>query len=262
MKHTSNFPLRPVLSFGTAVLSLLFSATSASAIEFDFESSSGYSVKGGRFGTGSLVGQQQSDALRAWRGPSDAGVDVLRVVAEPGGHVLRSFFVNEQQLPFYVYDTTPEDLGGNFDPLRSRVTFAFRMRYDEKPKWPVTSLLRVSVGDTSAPVMRLEFLNDGRVYFNNGAKSNVLVSGKDGQPLKAAKGAWLEIGGAINYATRTYTISVNGVSQQDGKTSNLGFMNAAEGTKFSATLALRDMASGTEGFVPYSLDDFKLRLSN
>lgn len=257
MKTSLRFRATALVAPALVVLAL---APTARAIEIDFNVDSGYSVKGGRFGNGTLAGQRQEDSRTTWRGPSKVGADVLRVVPDTGGgQVLKAHLVMEPVQAAYIFDTSLEDLRGDFDPAGSRIGFSFRMRYDDAPEGQTRALVRLQIGDTPAPVATFEFLTDGRLHFNNGGKYNNLASGKGGGVLKARRGEWVVVSGTLNYATETYTLSVNGVPQQEGKVANLGFRSPAK-TQRTPALSIRDMSAEGDAFLAYSFDDLVLRV--
>lgn len=257
MKIPVRFPSAAASAFAAAALALL---SPARAIEIDFNADSGYSTKGGRFDNGTLAGQRQDDSRTVWRGPSKVGADVLRVVSDKaGGQVLKAHLVMEPVQAAYVFDTAMEDLRGDFDPSGTRLEYSFRMRYDDTPDPQTRALVRLQIGDTPAPVVTFEFLSDGRLHFNNGAKSNNLATAKDGATLKARRGEWVLVSGTINYATETHALTVNGVPQQEGKVTNLGFRNPGK-TQRPPAIVLRDMSAEGDAFLGYSFDDLVLRV--
>lgn len=244
-----------------AILAAL-SLSSAHGIEITFNADAGYSTTGGRFSNGTLSGQKQNNTSHAWRGPGNKDADVLRVVADGGnGQIIKAHATPTAQLPTYTFDTDATDLGGHFSPTGSTLSFHFYVRYDAEPKTPTNSMLRFNIGVTSAPAVTFEFLTDGRIFFNNSTNAKNTVRTKGGAVFKAREGEWIAVSGTINYGTETWTCIVNGVPQSERDVTNLGFRNAGR-TDQTVAIAIRDMASGTENFVPYSIDDITLQVTD
>ncbi|MDR1284329.1 MAG: hypothetical protein LBK99_26480 [Opitutaceae bacterium] len=231
--------------------------TTAKAILIDFESASGYS-------TGSIINQTQTGTTHAWRGQTAGtpNANILQVTSDgSGGQLLKANNIADASGgPFFIFDTTAADLGetaGNtFSTDSSLVLFAFRFRFDDTLSATSSTAFRFGIGSTGGVILQLEALTTGQINCSNGA-GNFRIQTSGNTNFVATTGAWITVSGRIDYKTKTLTLAVNDVNQNGGEsiTFKSGYSDSLP------NISIRDHASGTTGFVGYSIDNISLALT-
>lgn len=171
--------------------------------------------------------------------------------------------------PFFTFSPSSTDLGGTFSNTSSQLSFSFEYAEVGSTSGATTSLLRLSFGNSGTPTTQIEFLSNGTIDFetNNGSPTTGYVtsngsastSSSNGNDLIVGNSVWATLSGTLNYATDTYTLSVNGVAQQFSTYgTNIPFANTTPADMTSA-LNLRDFYSSTS-LVPTALDNISVAL--
>lgn len=234
-------PLRyPLISGAFALAAALATTVPAGAVVIGFETAESYSTTGGNsavYGSdGDLGGQGVSP--NAWSAPAaTTGLDKLRVVSNPvvGAE-------NSSSQAIKLFDTTSTtsalyrifspSLGATFSSTTSVLSFQYQFLY-ETTSATTTSSLRFGIGEMGGgkQVMRVEFLSNGTLKFNAGTDANQFVKDGSGGTFTASTNQWITISGVLDYATNSYTLSVNGVDQSFNSSVSLGFFDTSNKTQ-------------------------------
>lgn len=248
--------------FASGVFAWLSICSSGLAVDITFGAASGYSVTGGTvFGNGNLVGQPSGVGVTTWQGSTTAGSDEIRVVSDGSGQCVQTVNLPASTAPFYKFTPSAADLGGAFDPVASVVAYSFKVRFDDAPNTPATTVLRPRFGEDGAgsPVTAFEVFSNGKFNYTDGATA-ILAKTTSGGGLDfvASTGVYYTVSGLINYATNLYTLYINGVAQT-GTSGNvwLGFKSTDGKTP---AFTLRELANGTVNFRRISIADIQISL--
>lgn len=157
----------------------------------------------------------------------------------------------------FLFPTSETDLPG-FDGGSSRVDFRFRFRLNGPPNSGKSSNIIVQIGYEPTlrfSAVRIGLSNRGGVTYQDGTEIKQAKDADGGFLLVEDTETWVEVAGQIDYGTKTYTISVNGVPQGDHP---LAF-GVPSG---SCTLRLINIFTEGEPHVPTVFDLFSLTLAN
>lgn len=131
-----------------------------------------------------------------------------------------------------------------------------------------SALNRISFGLASSPIIQLEIRSDGTVGFNAGTPSyyatkvqaNATAAYVAGTTfVNSTENSWVTISGVIDYSTQTYTLTINGVEQMIGGSTDLAFLNTS-GASLTQALNLRALNGGSVNYVASSLDNINIQI--
>lgn len=216
----------PLVAHSIAIALILgisagLSAQNALAIVIGFESSEGYSTTGGAGGNGNLKGQPSSGTT--WTNAT--AIANLVVTANAGTTGADQALVANASgaAGFYTFTPTNLDLGGTFNSTSSQLAFSFDYNLSAAVS-AQTGVSIIRIGTTSGSVLSFSLFSDGMITFSDGAATNPYVKTANGTTnFQAAAGVYYTIGGIIDYATQTYTLTVNGVAQSGGADGVISF---------------------------------------
>lgn len=242
------------------VLALTGCLSEASAVLIDFETDSGYQV-------GNLYNQPGTAGATKW-GATSNGSNYSLINVTAGAGVAGSQAVVAQAhatatSSVYQYVPTATDLGGVFSNASSQIAFSFQLKWDSLgPSGLYTG--RFFVGNTlssqGGDVLRLSWGANGQLIYTLSDSSVRFAMNAGGTSFAAAAGVFYTISGVLDYATKSYTLSVNGVQQTDSAgLSNISFANAA-GPNVNQNFELQTQLNNNAGFRPWTVDDINYAL--
>lgn len=201
---------------------------SAQAVIIDFETASGYTV-------GNLYGQPGIAGSATW-GASSQGVNdqLLKVVDGAGvggshGLVYQTHATTTSSV--YQFNPTATDLGEAFSATSSQIAFSFDLKWDEVGSTSIYTG-RFFVGNTlstqDGDVFKLTWSATGAVGYTLNNNTLRFATNAAGNQFIAQADTFYTISGVLDYGTKTYTLSVNGVQQVDQTgAATLGFVRPA-----------------------------------
>ncbi len=201
-------------------LTVLVLTIPVQAVLIDFDS--GYSA-------GELWGQPGSGTV--WEelsSPNRSGLVVTADAGDLGAGDMAAVSVQDSNPfisnGFYRFATTDANLGGVFNKDASKVNFSFKRKVMTDIGNNGTPVSMMFIGNdyfTKASVV-FGWFSDGRMKYFNGPGSNIYSnasyvldgSGNDFDP--SVSDGFIAISGQINFASKTYSLVVNGVAQNGG----------------------------------------------
>lgn len=250
----------PVL---TAALALLFAySPDARAIVIDFDIDNGYAV-------GNLHGQPGTSGSSQWKTPAaQASSGVISVVDGVGTDGSQAIVANSHATltsTSYFLKITDQDLGDLFDAGSTKINFSFALKWDAITSYANQG--RFYVGGNSqdgfnGDVLRIAWMSDGSMIYgvgNPGGSSLFrTVLNSSGGTFRAVANTFYTVEGVIDYATKTYTLTINAVDQKDATGGlNLGFYDHA-GSQMNANIMLMSLNNQTANYRPWVMDDLKM----
>jgi len=251
MNISTFIPLRLIAA---CALSTVFAST-VFAITIDFESVSGYSA--GNLRTGASTYQPSTGST--WSGGTTstfASINVNTTGGSPEGRAVTQ--VGNAASNFQTYGFLPNtaDLGMVFQAGVAQVKYSFDLALGGTPNVSSTAVARVRFG-SSEPV-RFELLSNGNFSIGNGA-SNVFTKTTSGGPTNfvAQANTYFTVTGTINFATTSFTASVNGVQQfSTGVDPNFAF--ASVGQAGDPRVNLINLNANSANWISTSFDNITL----
>ncbi len=246
-----------------ASLLLLFATPAAQAIVIDFESASGYLP-------GDLHNQPAISGGPQWKTPAynigTGAISVTTGVGTGGSQALRSAAASTISASNYVLTMSDEALGDLFDPTSSLIRFSFQL------KWESTGTFvnqgRFFVGGNSetafnGDVLRVYWTTDGGIGYVIGmpggttqARAAKTATNSD---FRATAGTFYTISGTIDYASKTYRLSMNNVDQSDANGNfDLAFV-APGSTQINPNIQLMSLNNNHANYQPWVLDDLEFQ---
>ena len=254
------------LSGFTLTLALATLTPEASAAIITFDGVDGYSTTGGTALNGELRGQSLTAATK-WAGPNqvDARINIVQDSA-PGENAAQTqpgiVGFNFTQ---YTFAPSATDLGGTLNANASIVNYSINLRFDDPDFTGATNndfiaVQRVRFG--SENVARFQLFSGGRFSYHVGSTVERQASTTLGGTTRfvGTEDVYFNVAGQFNYATKTYTLSVNGVPQTtaDGGTDvNIPFFDVAAST---ADVRLFNLNSETTNWRRVSVDDLTIAI--
>lgn len=227
----------------------------ANALVLDFETASGYTATGGTGGVqGMLVGQGATTKWSSNKTDTDDGsIKVKAAGGVSGSQSIQTQASNSVNFVQYRFVPTGAELGGVFNASSTVINYSFSLKLDGEANANSTlSILRLQTG-TGGNDMKLELTANGRLGITNGS-TNVTAKTESGDTFVAPANTFFTVAGTIDYATKTYTISVNGVTQLTGSASpNFSFSTSSNPT--SADLFLLNMNPNSVDWMPVTIDN-------
>lgn len=231
-----------------------------SAMVLTFDEDQGYFTNGGNTGDGHVLGQPSSAPYWTKQGSaSDALQSMLRVSANSGTSGTDQALVAYSNGGvgggvFYGYAPTDDQLDTVFDPNASTLTFSFDYRLSARSAQTGISYLRI--GTTDGNVLRLSFWTDGGINFNNGTSGN-WAHDASGNKFAAAAGTYYHISASLNYQTKQFTLSINGVTQQVAGNSTLNFFSTTSTSWTDIQMSVLNVNNAS--WRSFALDNLSLR---
>ncbi len=207
---------------------------------------------------GNLKGQGSSETR--WSAyPSSAASLSIADGLGPGGKSALLTAPVEERTEAYTFKTSDADLPG-FDGSSSKVDFRIRLHVKGEQGTAGTSNFIIQIGydaQLGSSAAQIKLSRSGRVKYNNGTSENEPTLDADSNTLVLRNDPeeWTEIGGRLDYAAKTWTLSVNGVPQGAGP---LAFRAPVE----SAALRLINVAKEEAPHVPLAFDLLSLTLAD
>ncbi len=248
---------------------LVWPAVRAKAITIDFDPDQGYSAKGGEAGTGDLRGQPAKGTQ--WTGGvSGKEASIVISTGDGAGGTDQSAqtqpgtaAVNRGE---YTFLPSAADLGGTFDPASSVMYYSFQLKMPTVASAYGTNILRIRIGgpDDARSAVNFGLSDNGAFIFNNrdatGKGTIYFAETTTGGTDKYYPNpeTYFTVSGALNYATKTFTVSVDGIPQADHGNANFPFRSNDSSTP---AFTLINFAAGNPKWVPTFIDNIVLSLT-
>jgi len=228
----------------------------AHAILIDFNDPT-YTTTGGTGGAGNLTGQ---GATTKWTGTATP----TGIVVTSGTGTLGSQGVTTQDTAgqkTYTFAPSTADLGAAFNASSSILDYSFQLKLNGSLGGNDNDAFRLNIA--SANVFQFAVLAGGYVTVTDGNGSGVTT----GVTFKTTTGGatnfvatpdvFFTLSGRINYVTKTFTVSLNGINQMDasGSDLNFGFKNNSAA---NANIQLVSNAALNSGYRTSTLDNLGL----
>jgi len=252
-----------------ATTALAFFVATAPAITISFTPEQHYTTTGGEGGTGNLKGQPAGGT--AWSGGVSGPEAAIVVTANEGAAgtdqaVCTQPGKRSAAYSDYFFVPSDSDLGGKFDPAASVLYYSFQIKPTAVATSYGTTILRMRLCGTDD---RKAAINFG--LGNNGVFSFSAGDGKGGGTSPIAKttpggttnfiptvDTYFTVCGAVNYATKTFTISVNGVPQEINGERNIHISSPSPGTP---RIDLEDYSADDSLWASVAIANISLALS-
>jgi hypothetical protein len=262
--HSSSFRSS---SFVLALASVWLCTARAGAITITFDADQHYSTTGGEGGTGNLKGQPSLGS--SWSGGvsgSAAAIVITENEGATGTDQAACTLPGNRTTPEsdYVFVPSESDLGGTFNPTSSVLYYSFQLKPSAVATSFGTTILRMRLcgRDDKKAAINMGLGNNGVFNFttSDGGGTSVLAKPAPGgaKYFAAAVDTYFTVCGAINYATKTYTISVNGVPQAMNGNTNFHFSSLSAGPP---RLDLKNYGADDSLWVSTSIDNISLSFS-
>ncbi len=210
------------------------------------------------YAEGNLKGQGSSETRWSVYPLRGASLSVVNGLGLGGKSALLTAAV-EERTEAYTFQTSNVDLPG-FDGNSSKVDFLIRLRSIGGQGIEDTSNFIIQIGydaQLGSCAAQIKLSRSGRVKYNDGASESEPTLDADSKTvvLRNDSDEWTEIAGQLDYAAKTWTLSVNGVPQGAGPV-------AFKGPVESVTLRLINVARGETSHVPLAFDLLSLTLAD
>jgi hypothetical protein len=269
MNSTFNTEMKPAMKIVfrqpapllAVILTLMLPALPGRAINIDFDS--GYSPTGGTGGVGNLVGQPSTGTI--WTGGGATGTVGAILITANDGTTGKDQAARTQAgsatVKYASCSFTPSDadLGGAFDQASSVVNYSFQLKLNGAPNKGTSVALRLYIGGIKGA--HFDLLTNG-VFVVTAGKGD----GKAIQPVYAkteggteiflaTANTYFTVSGTLNYATKTFTASVNNVSQSVNHSPDFGFFDNGANTAEADIINVRCF---DPNWISVSIDNVKL----
>lgn len=233
--------------------------SSSQAILIDFEEDQGYFANGGATGDGNVVGQPSTGTK--WTGIGANPASTLRVTANAGTTGSDQALVANANGgvgsgSINTFAPTNSDLGGVFSLSSSQIAFSFD--YQLSARSTQTGIGSLRIGTSNGNVLALSFWSDGKINLTAGSSSTFAKTSNGTTDFQAVAGTYYTVSGLIDYATMTYQISINGVSQVFNLSPDLGFKSTTSASWTDINLAAINTTSAT--WRSFAIDNFSYAL--
>lgn len=227
----------------------------ASAILIGFETGEGYLP-------GHLTGQPSVGT--SWTSTGTAHNLVIEANAGTGGNdqALVAHKTETGTVGFYSFKPSESDLGAPFVPHASKVAFSFDYRFLGDYNGVYIGVAYLRIGTTSGEVLSFAFYSNGTVNYSDSlgatGQKNINAKASGGGLFYGAKNQWFQVDGVLDYATQTYTLSINGVAQAsfNGERMNLGFNGNVTSTPVNSyDLNVLSLNVSHNDWRPYAMDN-------
>jgi hypothetical protein len=159
----------------------------------------------------------------------------------------------------YNFNPSSTDLGGTFNSSSSIIDYSFSMRLEADPNTSPGDVQRVLLGNSIAAEICL--LGNGTVHAYSARTPITLKTTMGGSTnFVALGGVYFTVSGQLNYATKTFTVFLNGVAQTIGgptDTTNFPFYVT---TSSSPLVGITNVDPQETTWLPSSLSHFEYQL--
>lgn len=241
---------------------LIAAAPTAHAILIDFETGSGYAV-------GNLYNQPGGSGVSKWKTPAynstTAALSVVDGVGINGGQAVRANPHDTVTSSNYTLVITDDALGDIFDANSSKISFSFQLMWEGTGTY--LNQGRFFVGGTSensfsGDVLRVYWATDGSMGFvvgKDGGTDNRVVKNAAGGDFRAQANTFYTITGTIDYASKSYTLSINNVVQKDvNGNATLSFVTPA-GSQINPNIQLMSLNNNNVNYKPWIIDNIEMQ---
>ncbi len=245
---------KAVMGGAMAMVLTTMAGVSESAVSIDFNTAGGYTA-------GNDLGGQPGSGTQWVRTAGSSGVvSVTPRIGGPSGNNQAS---TSNAAATYTFTPTTADFGLAFNPATAIINFSFQVSYNAGTTTnSFRELARLSFGSNEA--VRITFQSE-RVRFNDGTdltRTARRSTGSGSANLQPIADVFYTLFGTINWATKTYTLSVtdaNGTLAQVGAASNtnLAFANV---TGLTAPTITFQTFVPTDSFRVVNLDNLNYTL--
>ncbi|WNR45763.1 hypothetical protein [Paenibacillus roseipurpureus] len=190
---------------------------SVTGIQIGFEPGEGYTVGNDVKGSPSAVGTKwSSDVANIFT--------IVNGIGNGGGAAAQSSLQAQANKSIY-YKPVSNELGGQIgyptSPISGQVQFSVDVRLDSDPatmesgmSW-LLSFGRDSNGSLTGRAVRLEIADNGQLKYYSGSNS-IKAKTASGTDYKLVKGSYVTLAGIIDYNTDQFTLSIGGITQNNG----------------------------------------------
>jgi hypothetical protein len=249
-----------IAPFLAVIGALALPALPGRAIVIDFDS--GYSATGGKGGVGSLVGQ--SSAGTSWSGEGTDGIAAAILITAKDGVSGSDQSARTQagddahQYTSYSFAPTDADLGAVFNAASSVINYSFQLKLNGTYSEATGVAFRLLLG--GGKVVHFDLLDNGAlaIEVGKGDGTAAIIYARTESPIthfRAPANTYVPVSGAINYATKTLTVTVNGVPQTLNGNANLGFCDPQAST---AQLDIYNPHCHDPNWISTSIDNINL----
>jgi len=237
------------------ILGITLPAQNAHAIVIGFEASEGYSTTGGAGDNGNLKGQPSSGT--AWTNGTTVANLVVTANAGTTGTDQALVANASGASGFYTFSPTNLDLGGTFSSTSSQLAFSFDYNLSATLA-AQTGVSIIRIGTTNGNVLSFSLFSDGMITFSDGSANPYVKTANGTTNFQAAAGVYYTIGGVIDYAAQTYTLTINGVAQSGGADSVISFRASSSANWNDFNISSVNVTSGN--WRSYSIDNVSYAL--
>ncbi len=241
MKFTFSYKSLHSVMVAICISAVIWMPASASAIMIDFQEADGYTI-------GELNGQP-TNGTQWVKTAGDA--NSFEVVGGGNDHILIANTTPTANNSLYHFYPTDDDLNTIFDSSSSILNFRFDLKWTE-----INSALHIGrfyVGGVVHSVFMLSFDASGKIQYYSGAN---LLTVKDagGSDFIASSSTWYTVEGQIDYKSKTYTLTVNGVAQN----STGSAFNFKDATASTAEIDLFSVSGNHVNYTTITYDNIEL----
>ena len=224
----------------------------AKAIQIDFES--GYTTTAGG---GDLLNQPATGTK--WTSATASGG--ISIAAKDGAtgtdQAAKTQPLTSSSYGLYTFTPSDADLGIPFNATSSVIKYSFQVKLDDEPNGGNGVALRVHLGGKA---VGFDLLSNGGILTavgkSDGTRQAIFATSADGNRFQAKANTYVTVEGTLDYSTKTFTASVNGVAiMQDGNP-KLDFADKSADT-FQIDLMMISNTSYTS-WIPASIDNINL----
>lgn len=256
----------PLISGLKSTFAALFIAAvgipAAHAILIDFEGDSGYAV-------GNLYNQPGGSGVSKWKTPvgnsTTAALSVVDGVGVNGGQAVRAISHSAVSSSNYTLAITDDALGDIFDANSSKISFSFQLMWEGTGTY--LNQGRFYMGGTSensfsGDVVRVYWATDGSMGFivgKDGGVDSRIVKNAAGGDFRAQANTFYTVSGIIDYASKTYTLTINNVIQKDSNgNATLSFVTPA-GSQINPNIQLISLNNKDVNYKPWVIDNIEMQ---
>ena len=225
---------------------------------------------GGDGGAGNLRGQPAGGT--AWSGGATGTAAAIMVTANEGAAGTDQAACTQpgnRRTPEsdYVFVPSSQDLGGTFNPTSSVLYYSFQLKPTAVASSYGTIILRIRLcgQDDRKSAINFGLGDNGSFSFTTGdgagGGSSIIAkpaSGSGSKYFVPAVDTYFTVCGAIDYAGKTFTISVNGVPQEINGNTHFRFSSDAAG---APRIDLKNYGADDPRWASTAIDNISLSLS-
>ena len=242
----------------------------ARAINIDFDADQHFSTRGGEGGGGNLKGQPAGST--AWSGGVTGSESAILITVNEGASGTDQAACTQPgsrlaSASDYVFEPSNSDLGGTFNPASSILYYSFQLKPTALAATYGTIVLRMRLcgSDDRHSALNFGLGNNGSFSFSagdgkgGGTSPVARTASKGGAVFVPAVDTYFTVCGSVNYANKTFTISVNGVPQEVNGARDIPFASPSPGT--TPRLDLENYSADDPLWSSTSIDNISLSLT-